>query len=67
MVPARYYTEHGMRSLQVSLPRSLRLGLSRIARENEIPLRAVYEEILARVGHKAGRGVYRVEHGLRAH
>jgi len=46
MVPARYYTEHGMRNLQVSLPRSLRLGLSRIAREKEISLRAVYEEIL---------------------
>ncbi len=46
MVPARYYTEHGMRNLQVSLPRSLKLGLSRIAREKETSLRAVYEEIL---------------------
>ncbi len=46
MTPAHYYIEHGMRNLQVSLPRSLRASLTRSARERGVPLRTIYEEII---------------------
>ena len=65
MTPAHYYIEHGMRNLQVSLPRSLKIGLTRIARERRVSLRVIYEEILVqflkrqrRPTSKAPRQVY---------